>query len=211
MTSLFFVMLVLFVLTQIIGNNTIKKLEESQIELEEAKKITQRELERIKSLQEAVKSLPQNYFRYDSTYKRFSLVKEIHFARDSANISKKEDKTYLENAGEAIQELIYNLRKDTANKNVRYVVIVEGMASKDKLQGNLSNNEEINYPLSYRRAWAVQKLWKEKNILTDGSVDLQIAGSGIGGLGRDKNYEHNNQRILIHIIPKIEVGDIKVE
>jgi flagellar motor protein MotB len=219
MTSLFFVMLVLFVLTQINWNNSINELRKTQKNLEEATKAaeekakaTQKELDRIKNIQKAVKLLPEDYFYPDSAYNRFSLKQNINFARNSAEIINYHDRVYLRKAGQEIQKLIDGLKRDTANKNVRYIVIVEGMASKDKdWLGNLIDNEEINYPLSYNRARAVQNLWKDNKILTstDGSMDLQIAGSGTGGIGRDSIDERKNQRILIHIIPKIDVGDIE--
>jgi hypothetical protein len=49
----------------------------------------------------------------------------------------------------------------------------------------------------------VKQLWEKSNVfLAIDSVDLQVAGSGPGGIGREY-VESNNQRILIHIIPKI--------
>ena len=68
-----------------------------------------------------------------------------------------------------------------------------------------------NYPLSYKRAWAVMKLWQRENVMPDQSVcEVQVAGSGTGGIGRfPNNEEFKNQRILIQIVPKI--GEIKLE
>lgn len=54
-----------------------------------------------------------------------------------------------------------------------------------------SNDNFIdNFPLSYKRAWAVQKLWEQHEIMSDPSVcEVQIAGSGTGGIGRFPNRE----------------------
>ena len=76
------------------------------------------------------------------------------------------------------------------------------MASKDAYKEN--------YPLSYKRALMVKNLWENQGIEFDQSVcELQIAGSGTGGIGRyDEKIESKNQRILIQIMPKI--GNIKL-
>jgi N-glycosylase/DNA lyase len=63
MTSLFFIMLVLYVLTY--------------LKLTNQQRATEQQLNKIKEIQAAVKELPQNYFQYDSIYKRFSLVQNI--------------------------------------------------------------------------------------------------------------------------------------
>ena len=60
MTSLFFIMLVLYVLTY--------------LKLTNQQRATEQQLNKIKEIQAAVKELPQDYFQYDSEYKRFSLV-----------------------------------------------------------------------------------------------------------------------------------------
>ena len=65
MTSLFFIMLVLYVLTY--------------LKLTNQQKATEQQLNKIKEIQNAVKELPREYFQYDSIYKRFSLVQNIEF------------------------------------------------------------------------------------------------------------------------------------
>src|SRR5690606_22552404 len=188
MTSLFFIMLVLYVLTYL-------KLTNQQI-------VTEQQLNKIKEVQAAVKELPREYFAYDSIYKRFSLVQNIEFERGK-DIIKGKDEAYLVNVGNSIKNLINNLKTQYAEQDIKYVVVIEGMASND--------NYFDNYPLSYKRAWAVSKLWEKENIVLDPTVcEIQIAGSGTGGIGRfSSNEEFKNQRILIQIVPKI--GEIKIE
>ena len=65
MTSLFFIMLVLFVLT-------IAMMKRQQA-------ATEMQLKKIKEIQAAVKELPEDYFAYDTIYKRFSLKQNIEF------------------------------------------------------------------------------------------------------------------------------------
>ena len=65
MTNLFFVMLVLFVVT--IGY------------LKYNLETTQQQLEKIQELQIAVQELPTEFFQYQSEYKRFKLNKQIQY------------------------------------------------------------------------------------------------------------------------------------
>jgi len=188
MMSLFFIMLVLYVL--------------SYLKLTNQQRATQQQLNKIKEIQAAVRELPRKYFAYDSVYKRFSLVQNIEFARGQDVIQGK-DIQYLTNVGRSISNLIDTLKTKYAGQDIKYVVIIEGMASRDSYLDN--------YTLSYKRALAVQKLWNRQNITFDQTIcEVQVAGSGIGGIGRyPPSQETRNQRILIQIVPKI--GEIKTE
>ena len=189
MTILFFIMLVLYVLTY--------------IKLQSEKKATEDELKRIKQIDNAIKALPERYFKYDAKYKRFSLVENVEFDKGSDSI-KIVSKQYLIDVGKSIKELIENLktRKFSGGKT-KYVVIIEGMSSND---GYVDN-----FPLSYKRAWAVLKLWRNNKIVLDQDVcEVQIAGSGSEGIGRipvnsENINDSKNQRILIQIVPKIDL------
>jgi outer membrane protein OmpA-like peptidoglycan-associated protein len=187
-TSLFFIMLVLYVLTY--------------LKLTNQQKATELQLNKIKEIQAAVKELPKEYFQYDSIYKRFSLVQPIEFERGKDMIKPQYEK-YLVDVGLSIRNLIDTLKTKYAQQDIKYVVVIEGMASNDSFSDN--------FPLSYKRAWAVLKLWQEKGILLDPKVcEVQVAGSGTSGIGRfPESEEYKNQRILIQIVPKI--GEIKIE
>ena len=186
MTSLFFIMLTLYLLTY--------------VKLENQKKVTEKQLKQIKEVQNAIKELPEKYFNYDSVYKRFSLKQNIQFAPFGSTINSN-DSIYLTGVGVSIKTLIDTLKIKYKGQDIRYVLIIEGMASKDSYSDN--------YPLSYKRAWSVLKLWTNNGLIPDESIcEVQIAGSGIGGIGRyPKNDESKNQRILIQILPKI--GELK--
>ncbi|MBV6403810.1 MAG: hypothetical protein IT228_11930 [Flavobacteriales bacterium] len=187
MTSLFFIMLVLYVLTY-------AKLTQQQRIIDEERRVTQEQLNKIKEIQDAVKELPKHYFVYDSTYKRFSLTQDVRFKKMSDMIST-QDENYLVGVGSAINTLINTLKTKYVGQDIKYLVVIEGMASKDGYMDN--------FPLSYKRAWAVLKLWQQHGVVPDQTIcEVQIAGSGIGGIGRDHN-ETKNQRILIQIVPKI--------
>lgn len=181
MTSLFFIMLVLFVLV-------IAMMKRQQ-------KATELQLKQIKEIQSAVKELPEDYFAYDNKYKRFSLKQNIEFEINTDRFKNAEDEKYLLEVGRSIKDLTDILKKKYSGQDIRYVVLIEGMSSAD--------NYKNNYLLSYARAWAVKKIWDKNNIILDPSVcEIQISGSGTGGIGRLKK-DITNQRILIQVIPKI--------
>lgn len=181
MTSLFFVMLTLYVLTYVYIRNQ--------------QRATEAQLKKIKEVQHAVNALDRNYFRYDSTFKRFTLTRQISFPKKGSVIVNSEDKQYLVNVGRNIQYLITDLHRKYQGQNISYMVVIEGMASRDAYADN--------FELSYQRSLALYRLWLEAGVKLDASMcELQIAGSGTAGIGRAKE-EALNQRFLIQIIPKI--------
>lgn len=181
MTSLFFIMLALYILTYVYLKNQ--------------QRATREQLKKIQEVQSAVNALDQKYFRYDSTYKRFTLTRQISFPKKGSIISNQEDRDYLIKVGENIRNLIEDLRKKYQGQNISYMVIIEGMSSNDPYANN--------FELSYERALALYRLWQNAGIQLDGSIcELQIAGSGTAGIGRAKE-EALNQRFLIQVIPKI--------
>src|SRR5690606_14695742 len=149
--------------------------------------------------QSAVKELPEEYFSYDEKFKRFSLNRQIQFEAGKSTIDFV-DKQYLIDVGTSIVDLINRLKTDPklSEQDIRYIIIIEGMASKD--------NYPYNHELSYERALALFRLWERSGIAFDKTLcELQIAGSGIGGIGRYAGTdEYKNQRFLIQIIPKID-------
>jgi outer membrane protein OmpA-like peptidoglycan-associated protein len=185
MISLFFIMLVLYVLTF--------------VRLKTQQRLTEDQLNKMKEIQAAVKELPQDYFTYNSDFKRFSLNKQVQFSSGSKEIPT-DYREYLLNVGKSIESLILKLKTKYQNEKIQYLIVVEGMASNDHY---LRNDE-----LSYQRALSLYQFWKQNNIDFDPNFcDLQIAGSGIRGIGRfSGNDEQKNQRFLIQIIPKI--GDM---
>jgi len=184
MTSLFFIMLVLFVVT-------VGYLKYTSI-------ATERQLDKIQELQTAVQQLPIEYFNYQPQYKRFKLNKQIQFSVGSSYIQPQYHE-YLMNVGISIKELIQNLyANDEYRKfDIKYLIVIEGMASKDKYP--------LNFELSYKRALSLYKLWKKHNISFNPEIcEVQISGSGIEGIREySGNEEYKNQQFLIHIIPKM--------
>jgi hypothetical protein len=190
MTSLFFVMLVLFVLVYSMQNKIIKELTVAKIELD-----------RIREIEKTVNNIDERFFTYDSLNKKHILNIQFLFGSGSANLSKiKPDKRpELIEAGKAIKKLILAFPEE---ENIKYLVVVEGQASKDNFEGNNK--------LSYYRAQSLIKLWDDNNIGLEGlkNCEIVIAGSGEKGIPRTKpDKPPANQRFLITIVPKIgEIG-----
>jgi len=190
MTTLFFIMLVLYVLTYL----------KIQAEKEQYR-IKARLYDRIQAVEKDVQDLTKrNHFSWDSTYKRLGMTQRIQFDLGKYFILNSSDIRYLTDAGRDIKHLIDTARD--RDKYTRYLIILEGMASKDNSDPNK------NYELSYNRARQVLELWKRNGIRFDPEIcEVLIAGSGFEGVGRDDKDEEKNQRVLVQIIPKIWQSD----
>lgn len=209
MTSLFFIMLLLFVLAS--GGMYLDK------------EATEEQLRRIEEIQEAVKQLPTQYFKEDVENHRWTLKKEFSpaFQEGKDNIYALNDTAKLIEVGNSLIGVVYKLNelKETPkykDMNISYLIVIEGMASRD--------NYYDNDGLSYRRALSLYYLWKKNGISFEQSqCEVQISGSGIrgirpyntdyydavkrGDLNADSKFnlqeEKKNQCIIIQIIPKI--------
>ena len=184
MTSLFIIMLVLFVLVIVL---LYKRMEATIIELEDIKKV-----------EASTRDLEGKYFTYNKEYEKFILNIDCQFPVSKYDIELLSDTTryQLMDAGQQVKDF---LEKHSENQ---YLVIVEGQASANSVQMT-----EFNYELSYQRALSLIKFWATNPDVkfSDKNCELQIAGSGDGRLSaktmRDSVNE-KNQRFLIYIIPK---------
>lgn len=183
MTSLFFIMLVLFILVIVLLHKRMEATEE--------------QLEEIKKVEQSTKDLSQDYFQYRPDYKKYVLTIRVSYPtgkykiQDIDSFDKQEQQ--LTDAGRKIQSFL-----NSHNEN-QYILIIEGQASKD--------NYPYNYELSYQRALALMRFWIEYSNITFGNnCEILICGSGDGKLDthsmRETGDERENQRFLIHILPK---------
>ncbi len=158
--------------------------------------VMEEEYKKLQEIQKAIENLDSRYFVYQPEYKRHVLRSLVTFPKGQAVIADSY-KPMLEEAGKALKALVDRLEPDD---NIKYLMVIEGMASQD----NYARNDE----LSYERALSLASLWAERGITFDPNrVEVMIAGSGEGGVGRDTGDERKNQRFLIQIIPKI--GELK--
>ena len=186
MTSLFFVMLVLFVLVYTMQNKMIGELGEKG-----------RELDKIKEIEKTVNSIDTAYFKYDNENKKHILNMQFLFPRGSDDISSiiPDKRLDLIKAGNIIKKLIL---KYPEKENIKYLIVIEGQASKDNWPGNDD--------LSYHRAQSLIKFWEQNDIGLNKlkSCEVIIAGSGERGIPRTQpDIGNANQRFLITIVPKI--------
>lgn len=184
MTSLFFVMLVLFILVIVLLH---KRMEATEAQLQEIKKV-----------EESTKDLSEDYFEYRPDYKKYVLNIQVRYPAGESDLNtilasdKEVQLNKLANAGKEIRKFLDN------HKENQYVLIVEGQASKD--------NYTYNYELSYQRALALMRFWVEDRGINFGNnCEILISGSGDGKLDTHsmrEDVETENQRFLIHILPK---------
>jgi hypothetical protein len=195
MTSLFFVMLVLFILTVALLHQRIVASEN--------------ELEQIQRLNKSIEKIDENYFTYDEIYQRHTLKDiAVSFKDRSSNINdiSIHDRTRLMDAGIAIQEFLQKVQEDENLKDAQYLLIVEGQSSKDSYSKN--------YELSYARALSLVRYWEDNGVtLKNLPCEIIISGSGYSSpfrvspefirdeTGKTKGNP-KNQRFVIHIIPK---------
>lgn len=152
-------------------------------------------LHEIEMIEDIGEVLDPTYFRYDYRWHRNSLTRQITFPKGSADIDPG-DQSWLMGAARAIQSAVHRLKtQETYGVNFTFTVLIEGRSSND--------GYPLNHELSFKRALAVKRLWDSARVFAEiDSVDLQVAGSGPDGIGREMD-ESQNQRILVHIIPKI--------
>jgi outer membrane protein OmpA-like peptidoglycan-associated protein len=193
MTSLFFVVLVLYVLTYVMLKEA---LDTANTTIEEQDKILQLK-EQFKPLQE------DKDFIYLQDCKKY-ISKELN----SIEIFEPNKSTILEKyklptikVGNKLEDLLKDLNK--ANAEFSYLVIIEGNMA-NTWDKKFNTDSDYGYKKSYERALAVYNLWNNNNIdLRKYNSEILISGSGFNGLCRDE-VEDNNKRFSIQIIPKIE-------
>jgi len=191
MVSMFIIILVLFVVSY---------------SMYRSNEITVKTVNEVSNLDSRIDT---NYFRYDTTYKRFELTRSIQFDNNDSRIRDR-DKEFLRRAGISLRDLLSELIKEKKTLAIRYIILIEGMSSVT------DTDSTYNAELSYRRSRNLYQLWRSNGISFDTSYcEVQISGSGFEGIGRypkirsssNDNFQghtdYDNQRILIQVIPKI--------
>lgn len=198
MTSLFFVMLMLFVVV-------VVKLNQKKTSIETEKENLEAQLAKAQEIENATLGLESEYFEYKSEYKKHKLTIDVSFPTGKSDIElyvPKEIQEKLLAAGRKAKEFVDSTT--VKHPGIQYLLIIEGQASRD--------NYKRNYELSYERAYALKKFWEKGDtingpiLFSQENCEVLICGSGDGrqsgtGLMRESN-ERLNQRFLIHILPK---------
>lgn len=213
MTSLFFIMLVISVVSigcmqqkinqikQIVTQNdslllALKKSDSLQ-------KIENERLRKLLKLEEIFKPLEDDDdFIYLPSCKKY-LVKDFLgieiFKPNKAQI-KQDYVTKTIAIGKKIERFIIDLQ--VMHPGSSYIVLIEGNTA-NTFDKEYSKDAKYGYKKSYDRALAVYNLWKMHQIsLRSGNIEVMLCGSGFNGLCRDP-IEENNKRFSVQIIPKL--------
>ncbi len=203
MTSLFFAMLVLFVVVVVAMGAVNKQLKDALNRAE----ITIEQQNQVLRLQEQFQTLA------GSTSLDYDEEKRMFYAKDFVGIEifqpneaeiKQKYINKVDEVGADIKNIIDSLNK--ANSNFKYQLVIEGTAAipyKELRAGTYNKDNYDMYLLSYRRALALYKRWQHLNFRKS-NTEIIIAGSGFNGINRDKVLEDTNKRFVIQIIPKID-------
>jgi outer membrane protein OmpA-like peptidoglycan-associated protein len=192
--------------------NQVTKLKTQALVLKEEKKVIETVQKNIEKLKEK-----DDLFQYDSTFKRYTLRFNVEFFKGENEITTSDIKDYdvtrtkLIQTGKELFKIVESLdrlkKENDAYKEISYMLVISGSASK-------TGSIDENYKLSYLRAYNLYKFWKNElgvdfdNRKYHNLIELQIAGNGIGGVGRiavtqGENYTEKNQRFIINVIPKL--------
>ena len=203
MTSLFFAMLVLFVVVVVAMGTVNKQLKDA---LERAN-ITIEQQNQVLKLQEQFQTLA------NSTSLEFDEEKRMFYAKDFVGIEifepndaeiKSDYIEKVDEVGNDIKNIIDSLSK--SSDKFKYQLVIEGTAAipfKELRAGTYNKDNYDMYLLSYRRALALYNRWRHLNF-RESNTEIIIAGSGFNGINRDSKIEDNNKRFVIQIIPKID-------
>lgn len=203
MTSLFFVMLVLFIICLI-------KVGKANSDLREALGTANADKERLEQILQLDslydKLSKESTLGYDTEKKMFYakdfVGKEIFYPNDDK--IKEEYLGMVDSVGIDLDRIL----KAIHNDKFHYQLVIEGNAAIkwDHLKAHSYNpdNTEMYY-LSYRRALALYNRWRTvgKHDFRKYNTEIIIAGSGFNGNNRDNKVEENNKRFIIQILPKI--------
>lgn len=203
MTSLFFAMLVLFVVVVVAMGTVNKQLKDA---LNRAN-ITIEQQNQVLKLQEQFQTLAS------STSLDYDEEKRMFYAKDFVGIEifqpndseiKQEFLGKVDEVGSDIKNIIDSLNR--RSNRFKYQLVIEGTAAipyKEKIAKTFNPNNYEMFLLSYRRALALYKRWEYLNF-PESNTEVIIAGSGFNGKNRDDIIEENNKRFVIQIIPKID-------
>ena len=203
---MFFIMLVLFVMT--IGYLQVKNKENERLiaqlrATQDSLNIKISRYEKLLNLEKQFRPLiNDSSFFYLPDCKKF-IVKDLMgieiFEPDGIAIRNEYSKR-TKDAGRKIEKILKELSNQ--NREFSYLLVIEGNMAND-FKNPKSVDRPDFYIKSYQRALAVYKLWLDEGInFRNDNVEVILCGSGLNGLCRDP-IEANNKRFSIQIIPKV--------
>lgn len=200
MTTLFFIMLVLYMMSFTVVGSYVNELRD----INELLADNSAQLEEIKSVEKALENMDERYFDYDPEKKRYRINTDIRFLPNSANILDIPTDTRKEllAAGNHLYQRVSEIIKK--NPSINYLLIIEGNAARSN--NNWKVNPEAGYRLSYNRALSLFYFWKNNGIdfteIGNQQCEVIIAGSGHFGFSREED-ERQNRRFSIQVTSKV--------
>jgi outer membrane protein OmpA-like peptidoglycan-associated protein len=222
MTSLFFIMLVLFAIAFVklksSANNEdkIQSLKKELAELlEENKELSnenkqlitdKKKFDEIQNVEKALSTLDQNYYTFDPKNKRYRLNIDAKFKSDESDINYIgiNERKQLLDAGRELYNKVSALIKK--HKEIDYLLVIEGNTQRNLEYKNWITAPDRGYKLSYERALALHNFWKANGIDFEklgSNCEVILAGSGYFGQSRDENNPDNNRRFTIQVTSKV--------
>ena len=197
MSSLFFIMLVLFVATVAVLQKKVREVNTTKEQYENI-------LQLDKQFNALSKSSALVYAEDNKTFVAKDFI-GIEIFKPNSDVIKGEYLSTVDKVGEALQQIVENLYEE--NPQLSFQLVIEGTAAipYDRLGDTTYNLERKDiYELSYRRALALYLRWKKNGLnFRDYNAEVLICGSGFKGINRDTRKEDNNKRFVIQIIPKV--------
>lgn len=204
MTSLFFVMLVLFVLTVVMLRKQVTTTKDAIV--------------KVNQVIEALQDLDTNYFNYDQHSMRYKLNIDIVFRPNDDDIYLATSQNQRKELIEAGQKL-YSFILDVILKNpdINYLLVIEGNTQRVMMESgwNFELMPDVGYNLSYRRALSLMDFWQVNTINFREIVNCEVLICGSGYFGKSRQQMVNdrldsqfNRRFTIQITPKI--GKIEI-
>lgn len=189
MTSLFLIMLVLFVM----AFGLFKKKEGVLIAKLE-------DFQRIIRLEEQMKPLQSDAdFHYLAECEKFVFrdLMGIEIFNPFETEIIEEYRNIAIDAGRKIESFLAGLDND-----LQYLLVIEGNTA-NTYDRRYNQDDASGYLRSYRRALAVYNIWIENNInFRQFNVEVLLCGSGFSGLCRDETEDYN-KRFSVQLIPKV--------
>ena len=173
MTSMFFIMLVLFIvcIAKLSADNT-------------------KAIMKIHNL--------ESILELENQFKNLTASEGIEIFEAESDVIKTNYLGIVYQVGNSLDSVLRILH--SKNPDFSYLLVIEGYSANS---GKWDKDREYNYDLSFRRALCLYNTWrKAKHDLRKYNTEILICGSGLNGVNRDP-IEDNNKRFVIQIIPKV--------
>jgi hypothetical protein len=196
MTSLFMIMLVLFIIALALFKSRTSELALSNEELRE---IIGR-YQQIIRLEEQMEPLQaDNSFYYLPECQKFVIrdLMGVEIFDPHQTTIKPGFISHTIDAGRKLESFVSSLKGE-----MQYLLVIEGNMA-NRWDRSISRDDNTGYTTSYLRALAVYNLWQQNGIdFRQYNIEVMLCGSGFNGLCRDE-IEDYNKRFSVQIIPKV--------